>query len=82
MAHENKVLRSVNTADGGRCVDIFRRPDGTFGFEEFRRDVEDPSGWFPTGGHMGKSFDTEHDAFDQARVSVCWFGNTAIYKSD
>ena len=25
--------------DGIRCVDIFYRPNGTFGFEEFRRDV-------------------------------------------
>jgi len=27
-----------------RCVDVFARPDGTFGFEEFRRDPED-MGW-------------------------------------
>ena len=26
---------------GMRCVDLFRRPDGTFGYEEFRRDPED-----------------------------------------
>jgi hypothetical protein len=73
MAHINKVMRSVNAPDGGRCVDIFLRPDGTFGFEEFRRDVEDPSGWFPIGGHMGKSFATEQDAFDQALAVVAWF---------
>lgn len=35
----NKVLRSVETPDGDRCVDIFRRPDGTFGFAVFRREV-------------------------------------------
>ena len=77
MAHKNKVLRSVNTPDGGRCVDIFLRPDGTFGFEEFRRDVEDPSGWFPIGGHIGIKFITEEDAFDQAGASVC-----LLYTSD
>jgi hypothetical protein len=24
-----------------RCVDLFLRPDGSYGVEEFRRDVED-----------------------------------------
>ena len=77
MAHESKVLRSLNTPDGGRCVDIFQRPDGTFGFEEFRRDVEDPSGWFPIGGHIGKCFDSEQAAYDQARACVSWLGDVA-----
>ncbi len=77
MAHVNTVLKSVNTPDGGRCVDIFLRPDGTFGFEEFRRDVEDPSGWFPIGEHKEKSFDSEQGAFDQAEASVSWFGDAA-----
>ncbi|NQV83414.1 MAG: hypothetical protein HQ494_06290 [Rhodospirillales bacterium] len=78
MAHVNKVMRSINTPDGGRCVDIFLRPDGTFGFEEFRRDVEDPSGWFAIGGHIDKVFDTEQDAADRALVVVSWFRDTAI----
>ncbi len=77
MAPANTILQSINTPDGGRCVDIFQRPDGTFGFEEYRRDVEDLSGWFAIGGHMGKSFDTELDAFDQARACVSWFGEAA-----
>ncbi len=77
MAHVNKVLRSVNTPDGGRCVDIFQRPDGTFGFEEFRRDVEDLSGWFAIGGHIDKVFATEHDAFEQALAAVSWLKDAA-----
>ncbi len=75
MAHENKVMQSINTPDGGRCVDIFLHPDKTYGFEEFRCDVEDPSGWFPIGGHISKSFDTEQEAVDQARAAVSWFGD-------
>jgi hypothetical protein len=35
------VLASIETGDGHRCVDLFRRLDGTFGYEEFRRDPED-----------------------------------------
>jgi hypothetical protein len=38
------VLVSYQTVDASRCVDIFSRPDGTFGFEEFRRDPEDRGG--------------------------------------
>jgi len=77
MAHVNTVLRSLNTPDGGRCVDIFTRPDETFGFEEFRRDIEDPGGWFPIGGHAGKVFTTAEDAFEQALAAVAWLKDAA-----
>ena len=56
------MLRSINTPDGGCRIDIFVRPDETFGFEEFRRDVEDPGGWFAIGGPAEKVFDTEQAA--------------------
>ena len=78
MAYENKVLRSINTPDGGRCVDIFQRPEGTFGFEEFRRDVEDPGGWFAIGGHGDRSFATAEDAFEQALAAVSWLKDAAV----
>ncbi len=72
MTHENKVLRSIETPDGGRCVDIFVRPDATFGFEEFRRDSEDARGWFPIGNHGARIFPTEEDAFNEALSKVPW----------
>ena len=43
MAHLNKVIRSINAPGDARCVDLFARPDGSFGFEEYRRDPEDCS---------------------------------------
>ena len=70
------MLRSINTPDGGRCVDVFQRPDGTFGFEEFRRDVEDLSGWFAIGGYANRTFDSQQDVFDLARASVSWLGDS------
>ena len=76
MAHVNKVLRSINAPDAARCVDIFQRPDDTFGFEEFRRDVEDPGGWFAIGGHGNRSFTTAEDAFEQARTALSWLKDT------
>ncbi|NQU59563.1 MAG: hypothetical protein HQ512_00365 [Rhodospirillales bacterium] len=75
MAHENKVLKSINTPDGGRCVDIYRRPDATFGFEEFRRDTEDARGWFPIGHHAGLIFETQEAAFTQAKAKVPWLAD-------
>jgi hypothetical protein len=35
------VLKSIISPDSKYCVDVFIRSDGTFGFEEYRRDVED-----------------------------------------
>ena len=72
MAHVNKVIRSINSEGLDRCVDIFRRPDGTVGFEEFRRDVEDARGWFPIGGHAGRIFENEDEALSAARVAIAW----------
>jgi hypothetical protein len=72
MAHANKVTRSIETPDGGRCVDLFRRPDDSFGFEEYRRDPEDGSGWYPIGFHAGTAFATEAEALAGARRRVSW----------
>jgi hypothetical protein len=72
MAHANTVLRSINDQGADRCVDLFRRPDGSVGFEEFRRDVEDARGWFPIGGHSHRVFATEAQALAAARTAVAW----------
>ena len=70
--HVNKVMQSINDADGLRCVDVFARPDGSFGFEEYRRDVEDPHGWRAIGGHDAMRFDTAEAAFEAALKRVRW----------
>ena len=70
MAHVTKVMQSFNDVDGLRCVDIFRRPDASFGFEEYRRDVEDPRGWAAIGGHDGARFATAETALVTARERV------------
>ena len=67
MAHVNKVIRSINNEDVSLCVDIFRRPDNTFGFEEYRREIEDNRGWFPIGGHSSYVFDSDIAALRAAR---------------
>ena len=69
------VLASHQVADGSRCVDIFSRPDGTFGFEEFRKDPEDMGAWTPVSYFSGREFPTELGAVESARQSVPWLAN-------
>jgi hypothetical protein len=67
-----KVLASPSTPAVDRCVDIFSRPDGTFGFEEFRRDPEDMGAWTPVAYYSERDFPTQDEALAAARVAVPW----------
>jgi hypothetical protein len=67
-----KVLSSPSTPPVDRCVDIFARPDGTFGFEEFRRDPEDMGAWTPVAYYSERAFATEANALAAARAAVPW----------
>ena len=66
------VLASPSTPAVDRCVDIFRRSDGTFGFEEFRRDPEDMGRWTPIAYFSGREYATEAEALAVARDAVPW----------
>ena len=37
----SNVVTTLHNRDADRCVKIIRQPDGTFGFQEFRREPED-----------------------------------------
>lgn len=73
MAHENKVIHSVNLHGDTVCVDIFQRPDGSFGFDEFRRDAEDGRGWFSIGHFGSQRFTSLETAVAAAVAQVGWF---------
>ena len=75
MGIKSTVLRSIETPDGARCVDLFKRPDGTFGFEEYRRDSEDPQGWFVIGQHAGQVHGSSHEALDAAARAIPWLAD-------
>jgi hypothetical protein len=66
------VVASPSTPAVDRCVDIFRRPDDTFGFEEFRRDPEDMGHWTPIAYYSAREFATEAEAIAAARDAVPW----------
>jgi hypothetical protein len=69
------VLASLENDDGSCCVDLFRRPDGTFGYEEFRRDPEDRGLWTPMRFASVLSFPSLEEARAAADVAVKWLGD-------
>ena len=74
MAERRKVLTSYNLPGQEICVDIFERADGTFGFEEHRRDVEDQRGWFAVGRYESLVFPSKGEALCEAQVRISWLG--------
>jgi hypothetical protein len=70
---DNKVLSSIEAPGGRLCVDFFQRPDGSWGFEEYRRDPEDPRGWARTGFFGETCFSTKAEAEQAAAAAVAWF---------
>lgn len=66
------VARSIESADGLRCVDVFRAGDGRYRYDEWRRDPEDPAGWRPTGAAGTAAFDTLDDAVSAAERQFGW----------
>ena len=69
------VLTSLETEDGARCVDLFRRPDSTFGYEEFRRDPEDRGAWTPVRFASGLSYASFEKARAAATAAVVWLAD-------
>lgn len=69
------VVRSIENRAHDRCVDLFRRPDGTFGFEAFRRDVEDAGAWTPVTFYSSAVYRSEDAALSVAVKVVVWLAD-------
>ncbi|MCB1510205.1 MAG: hypothetical protein KDJ36_04825 [Hyphomicrobiaceae bacterium] len=69
---KRRVLHSLESAERDRCVDIFMRPDGSFGFEAYRKDGEDGRGWYAIGGFEGVRYTSRLEAVAAARANVGW----------
>ena len=76
------VFVSVENADRDRCVDIFSRPDGSYGFEEFRRDVEDSGQWTPVQYYSGASYGSPAQVLDTAERCVPWLVDVLAQKPE
>jgi hypothetical protein len=70
------VFESIENDAHDRCVDLFRRPDGTFGFEEFRRDFEDAGAWTPVQYYSGAIYRSKEEALAAATNAVPWLPRT------
>ena len=68
------VFDSIENGQHDRCLDLFRRPDGSFGFEEFRRDVEDAGAWTPVAYYSRTAYASNEAALDAAIAGVVWLG--------
>ena len=75
---KNRVLTSLESSSSDRCVDIFIRPDGTFGFEEFRRDPEDCGQWRCLNRFSQHVFPSERQAVATAKECVPWLSKNNL----
>jgi hypothetical protein len=78
--HSWLVFISVENFEHDRCVDLFSRPDGSYGFEEFRRDVEDRGDWTPVRYYAGSVYTSKEATLAAAMQSVAWLAD-AIQQS-
>jgi hypothetical protein len=69
------VLASHQTPEADRCVDVFSRRDGTFGFEEFRRDPEDMGAWTAVSYYSCREYPTADAARIAAQQAVPWLSS-------
>lgn len=67
------VMESIENPQHDRCVDVFIRGDGSFGIEEFRRDVEDAGVWTPVSYFSGLRYASKREALAEAARQVAWF---------
>jgi hypothetical protein len=72
MFLKNRVLNSIETPEGDLCVDIFIRPNGSYGFEIYRRDIETLAGWFAIGTNIDTEYSTELASHQAACKSAPW----------
>ena len=66
------VFISIENLEHDRCVDFFSRENGSYGFEEFRRDVEDGGQWTPVHTYSSVTYLSPADALDAAERCVHW----------
>jgi hypothetical protein len=76
------VFASVENFEHNRCVDIFARPDGSYGFEEFRRDIEDGGQWTPMQYYSGASYISSAEALGTAERCVPWLSDILARKPE
>jgi hypothetical protein len=76
------VFVSIENSDHDRCVDIFSRADGSYGFEEFRRDIEDGGQWTPVQYYSDATYVSSAGALAAAERCVPWLAGVLVQKPE
>ena len=66
-----KTIISFEDESGFQCVDIIMINSSCFTFKLFRRDPENPKGWFPTST-FGDQYTSKQEAISEAIKEVDW----------
>ena len=66
------VINSINNDNNNLYIDFFIRNNNTFGYQEYRKDPENISGWYRIGNFDHKIFLSEDDAYEDAKNTVVW----------
>jgi hypothetical protein len=71
------IVEAILHPKGNRKVEIFRQPNGVFGFEEWRWDAEERYGC-PLGGHSTAVIDTMDHALDEVNGRISWIREKSL----
>ena len=74
------VLASLETQDGSECVDVFVREDGTYGFEQYRREYDGAGQWQDLGKYSQLVFASASEALAGAKQHVPWLGRDQVWR--
>ena len=72
MSKSYTVTRSIEHPEKNRCVDIVQQHDGKYRFQEWRRDIEDTSGWILLFDSQPVVFESEREALSAASLRCNW----------
>ena len=68
---DTTTIKTIFSTDRVRKVELFRRSDGTFGFEEWRFDSDEDT-WLPFGRRSLAICDSADKAEYEARDRIEW----------
>ena len=72
MEKKRSVIKSIHNNNQTQCIDIFLQHNGNFAFQEFRRDIEDPSQWFPVSSLTETAYSDIFLLEDYLRKQFIW----------
>ena len=77
---QTQVLASFEDADGGQCVDVFARAGGSFGFEQYRSDLDGSSRWQSLNRFSQLRFASGEEALSSAKQRVPWLKPSEVWR--